>query len=77
MLELSLDVKSLKVELRDLARLLRLPRLLLLEWELNNDMEEGSSPTGVSGRLGGQLSDVRVVGRPNVAIRPSVNLLYY
>ena len=73
MLELSLDVKSLKVELRDLARLLRLPRLLL-EWELNNDMEEGSSPTGVSGRLGGQLSDAGVAGRPNVAIKPPVSL---
>jgi hypothetical protein len=56
MIEESLEVKSLAVELRDLPR-------LPLERELNIDIEEGSSPTGVSGRLSG-VGDVGLYNAP-------------
>ena len=65
MVEQSLEVKSLNVELRDRVR----PCRLLLEWELKIDTEEGgSSHTGVSGRLSG----VGVDGRPKASIRSLV-----
>jgi hypothetical protein len=66
--EESLEVKSLAFEmLRDLVRLLRMLSL----WKLNTGMEEGSSPTGVPGRL----SDVVGDGGPNSILRfPSVIL---
>jgi len=57
MIEESLEVKSLAVELRDLPR-------LPLERELNIDIEEGSSPTGVSGRLSG-VGDVGLYNAPS------------
>ena len=65
MVEQSLEVKSLNIELRDRVR----PCRLLLEWELKIDTEEGgSSHTGVSGRLSG----VGVDGRPKASIRSLV-----
>lgn len=55
--EESLEVKSPTLELRDLIRWFR----MLPEREPNTDREEGSSPTGVPGRLSG----VGDVGQPN------------